>query len=112
MTRGFVTLLLIMVVGLEGPALAYATAASPAGSALTAPADCLAHLPAKASGDSACCWPGALASACCAGSIVFATILSTQMSSPALSLALVPHAGGSVAFATESPGPELRPPIV
>jgi hypothetical protein len=111
MNRRFVALLLVFAIGLQAPIVAYAAAVIPTGSALTTPADCPGRVPGHSNTDTSCCTQGALASACCAGSIVFATVVSFPVLPPALAGAPAPAAAHSVSFATESPGPELRPPI-
>ena len=112
MTRRFLALVIVWAMGLQGPLVAYATASTLAGAALSTQADCPGGAARSSSGDSSCCPHSALASACCAGSVVFTTPGPFHLLPREALLALSPPAADALPFATERPGPELRPPIV
>ena len=102
MNRRLVALLIVLAIGLQGPILAYADTVTAGHSANC----CLGHGCGQTSeGSSPCCPAGGPTATCHTGSAV--------LSSPsALPLQFLTSESGSVPFATESLGPELRPPIV
>jgi hypothetical protein len=111
MNRRLVALLIVLAMALQGPILAYAVTMTAAGSALAMPANCCpGHGSDHSNYESSCCPAGLLAGACCAG--VGTAILPSHVSLPAPPLHLLPWDSGSVWYATESPGPQLRPPIL
>src|ERR1700739_1592687 len=113
MNRRLIASLIVLAIGLQGPILAYATTAISAVSTMTTPADCCpGHESGLAGNGCSSCLAGVVAGECCGGSVVFAAILGSHISLLAPLLHLLPSESGSVSFATERPGPQLRPPIV
>jgi len=107
MSRRLIALLCVLVMGLQGPLLAYAAAST------TAAAHCCPGQESGTAGsDCPPCPTGVLAGACCAGSPVFTAMLYPQISLLVTSSRLLLPESGSVPFATESPTPRFRPPIV
>jgi hypothetical protein len=108
MNRRFVAYLIMLMIGLQGPSLAYAAALT----AKTMPAGCASHVLSQDGHDKASCCPDNVsAGLCCSPGVVFGgapSLLVTHLSSPT---SLLPPDSGSVAFATERPSPPLRPPI-
>jgi hypothetical protein len=113
MNRRLVAFLIVLAMTLQGPILSYAATMTAAESAMAMPADCCpGHGSDHANHGFSCCPAGLLAAACCAGPGIVAAILPSHVTLPAPPLHLLPWESGSVSYATESPGPQLRPPIV
>ena len=109
MNRRLVALLIVLAIGLQGPILAYADTVTAGHSANC----CLGHGCGQTSeGSSPCCPAGGPAATCHTDSAVLTAIIASQSSPSALPLQFLTSESGSVPFATESLGPELRPPIV
>jgi len=108
MSRRFIALLVVLVMGLQGPILAFAAAAT---TTVTAHC-CPGHDSGIAGNGCSPCPAGVLAGTCCAGSPVFTARLDSQIPifMPASTLLL--SQSDSIAFVTESPTPNFRPPIV
>jgi hypothetical protein len=108
MSRRFIALIVVLVMGLQGPFLAMAAAPG-----MTATGHCC---PGHQSGhdDNGCppCPAGVLVGTCSAGSPVFATSLCTHISLSLRPVSFLLSALDSVPFVTESPDPRFRPPIV
>ena len=107
MNRRLIVLLVVLAVGLQGPILAYA-----AGSTTAAEHCCPGHDSGNAGNECTSCPAGLLAGACCVGSAFFTAMLDSQISLLIPPSSLLPSESGSVSFATESPTPQFRPPIV
>ena len=107
MSRRLIALLVVLVMSLQGPFLAYAAAST------TAAAHCCPGQESGIAGNECPpCPAGVLAGACCAGSPVFTAILYPHISLLVSSSRLLLSESDSVPFATESPTPRFRPPIV
>lgn len=108
MSRRLVALLIVLVMGLQGPILSYAAGSTPTASGHCCPD----HDPGKTSNGCSSCPASVLAGGCCASSASFAVtprLLISQLVRPSI---LLPSESGSVSFATECPTPQFRPPIV
>lgn len=109
-SRRFIALLIVFVVALQGPALAYAAASTVS---TTTTHCCPGHELGNAGNGCNSCPAGVLAAGgCCAGCAVFIAMPSSQLSLWAPPLNLLPSESRSVSFDTESPTPQIRPPIV
>jgi hypothetical protein len=107
MNRRFVALLVVLAIALQGPSLAYASAAA----AKTMPAPCAGHMLCDPCSNNSCCPEGMLPGTCSAGGIVFTGMPSMIVPPSVASSNLLPFTSDSPAFATERPSPLLRPPI-
>jgi hypothetical protein len=108
MNRRLIVLLVVLVMGLQGPILAYAAGSTPT----TAEHCCPGHDSGNAGNGCTSCPADVLAGTCCAGGAFFAVTLDSQISLLNLPSSLLPSESGSVSFATECPTPQFRPPIV
>jgi hypothetical protein len=108
MSRRFIALLVVLVMGLQGPILAFASA-----STTTAAAHCCPGHELGTAGKGCLPCPAAvLAGTCCASSPGFTAILYSQISLLIRPSSLLLSKSDSVPFVTESPPPNFRPPIV
>jgi hypothetical protein len=107
MSRRFIALLVVLVMGLQGPILAFA-AASP----MAAGHCCPGHQSGTAGNGCTSCPAGVLAATCCATNSVTTAMLSSPVSLLASPSGHLLPESGSVSFATENPAPQFRPPIV
>lgn len=108
MGQRLVALLVVLVMGLQGPVLAYAS-----GSAAPTAAHCCPGTDTGHSGNGCSSCPDTVAAgACCAGSAFFATMTDVPTSLTVAPPSLLLTQAGSVSFATECPSPQFRPPIV
>jgi len=108
MKRRLTALLIVLVMGLQGPMLAHAAGSA----AATAGHCCPGQASGNAGNDSSSCPAGVLAGVCCLGSVSFTALLHLQISPLIPTPSLLPSESVSVSFATESPTPQFRPPIV
>jgi hypothetical protein len=107
MSRRLVALLFVLAIALQGPSLAYASAAA----AKTMPAACAGHMLCDPCGNNSCCPDGMLPGACFAGGIAFTGMPSAMVFPSAAPSNLLPFISDASAFATERTSPLLRPPI-
>jgi hypothetical protein len=106
--RRFVAFVIMLAIGLQGPSLAYAAAAS----TKTTPAGCVGETLGQSGHDNgSCCPQGSAPGLCCAGGIVFTGMPSALVTPLITPVYRLPAASGFVAFATERPALLLRPPI-
>jgi hypothetical protein len=108
MNRRFIALLVVLVMGLQGPILALAAASTTAAAAHCCPG----HQSGTASNACSPCPTGVLAATCCAGSPAFTATLYSQISLLIRPSSLLLSESDSVPFVTERPTPNFRPPIV
>jgi hypothetical protein len=108
MNRRFVALLIVFVIALQGPRLAYANALT----AKTMPAGCASHVVGHSGQEAPSCCPDTLTAAlCCSVGMVFGGAPALHLARAPLAAHRLPPESGSVVFATEHPIPPLRPPI-
>jgi hypothetical protein len=106
--RRFIALLVILAICLQGPSLAYASAAA----TQNMPTSCAGHTLGHSGHNSPCCCPqGVAPGLCCAGGLVFTGTSSALLIPLSQPLQLLSSISGSTRFATECPTPLLRPPI-
>lgn len=106
--RRFVVLVIMLVIGLQGPSLAYASAVT----TKTMPPACAGHTVGQNGCDGCpCCPPGSAPGVCCTGGVVFTGMSSALVIPLVIPVYRLPAAAGFVDFATERPTPPLRPPI-
>jgi len=107
MSRRFIALLVVLVMGLQGPIVAFA------GASPTAAGHCCPdHRSGNAANGCTSCPAGVLAATCCAANSASTAILSSPVSPVAPPTGHLLPESGSVSFATENPTPQFRPPIV
>lgn len=106
--RRFVAFVIMLVIGLQGPSLAYASAVT----TKTMPPACAGQAMGQNGCDGCpCCPAGSAPGACCTGGIVFTGLSSALVIPLIVPVYRLPAAAGFVGFATERPTPLLRPPI-
>lgn len=107
MSRRFIAFIVVLVIGLQGPILAFEVA-----SATAAAHCCPGNESGNASNGCSSCPAGVLAGSGCAVSPVFTAMLNTQISLLIPPLSFLLPESDSVSFVTEIPAPQFRPPIV
>lgn len=106
--RRFVAFLIMLVIGVQGPSLAYASGLT----AKTLPPACAGHTLDQSGHDNCpCCPEGSAPGLCCSGGIALTGMPSALATPLIIPVYRMPAASGFVAFATERPTPLLRPPI-
>jgi len=108
MSRRFVALIVVLLMGLQGPLLAMAAAP---GMTTTGPC-CPGHQPGHNGNGCPPCPAGVPVSTCSAGSLVSAASPGTQISLLMRPTGFLLSQLDSVPFGTQSPDPRFRPPIV
>lgn len=108
MSRRFIALIVVLVMGLQGPLLAIAAVPG-----MTATGDCCpGHQTGHDGNGCPPCPAGVLVGTCNAGSPGSTATLYTQVSLLLRPTSFLLLALDSVPFVTESPDPRFRPPIV
>ena len=108
MSRRFIALLAVLLVGLQVPILTFAPGATTTAAADCCPGNELGH----AGNGCPPCPAGVLAGMCCAASSFFTASFGSQASPSVSSSRFLLIESGSTPFVSESLTPNFRPPIV